>query len=299
MRDSWKRSESEGMKDQRIAEHLRALADTELRSIAPVSGGSIASAFQVTTGGGGRLFVKTEPQYPDMFEKEARGLKELAAGNVVRIPEVIGVNEEILILEYLPTAEKRPAAFHSALGSAVARLHRNTKPEFGYTEDNYIGATPQVNCPTHTSWKDFFVVHRLEYQVRLAEQNRLDDREITSLVHRVERKIDRLIPDDGEPPALLHGDLWSGNVLCLNDGTPALIDPAVYYGHREMELGMTRLFGGFDERFYAAYNESYPLNDEWERRTDLYSLYHLFNHLNLFGRSYQAQLYDTLKRLLS
>lgn len=287
------------MKNQRIAEHLHTLAEAELRTIAPVSGGSIANAFLVTTGDGGRLFIKTGPQYPDMFEKEARGLKGLAAGNAVRIPEVIGANEEILILEYLPTAGKRPASFPSALGSAVARLHRNTQQEFGYIENNYIGATPQMNLPARSSWKDFFVEHRLEYQVRLAERNRFDDREITSLVHRAERMIDRLIPDDGEPPALLHGDLWSGNVLCLEDGTPALIDPAVYYGHREMELGMTRLFGGFDERFYAAYNESYPLNDEWERRTDLYSLYHLFNHLNLFGRSYQAQLYDTLKRLLS
>lgn len=287
------------MNQQRITEHLRSLADTELRSIIPVSGGSIASAFQITTGDGGRLFVKTEPQYPDMFEKEARGLKELAAGSVVRIPEVIGVNDEILILEFLPSAEKRSSSFHSALGSAVARLHRCTAKEFGYTENNYIGATPQMNLSVSSSWKDFFVEFRLEYQVRLAERNRLDDREITSLVHRVVRLIDRLVPDDGEPPALLHGDLWSGNVLCLGDGTPALIDPAVYYGHREMELGMTRLFGGFDERFYAAYNESYPLNDEWERRTDLYSLYHLFNHLNLFGRSYQAQIYETLKRLLN
>jgi protein-ribulosamine 3-kinase len=286
------------MNKQRIAEHLRALADVELRTITPVSGGSIAASYQAVTGDGGTLFIKTEPSFPDMFEKEARGLKSLAAGNAVRIPEVIGVNEEILILEFLPSVEKQLPSFHSALGSAVARLHRNTNPEFGFTEDNYIGATPQVNRPTSTSWKEFFVVHRLEYQVRLAERNHYDDREITSLVHRVERMIDRLVPEDGEPPALLHGDLWSGNVLCLGDGTPALIDPAVYYGHREMELGMTRLFGGFDERFYAAYHETYPLNDEWERRTDLYSLYHLFNHLNLFGRSYQAQIYDTLKRLL-
>ncbi|NUN69795.1 MAG: fructosamine kinase family protein [Bacteroidetes bacterium] len=287
------------MNRQRIEDHLRTLADTELRTITPVSGGSIAAAYQITTGDGSRLFIKTAPQFPDMFEREARGLKELSAANTVRIPEVIGVNEEILILEFLPTASVRPTTFQSALGAALVRLHRATAAEFGFTEDNYIGATPQVNRPQRSSWKEFFVVQRLEYQVRLAERNRYDDREITALVHRIERMIDRLIPDDGEPPALLHGDLWSGNVLCLEDGTPALIDPAVYYGHREMELGMTRLFGGFDERFYAAYNESYPLNDEWERRTDLYSLYHLFNHLNLFGKSYQAQIYDTLKRLLN
>ena len=119
-----------------------------------------------------------------------------------------------------------------------------------------------------------------------------------SLYEKLERNIDQLIPNDGEPPTLLHGDLWSGNYLCLKGDSAAIIDPAVYYGHREADLAMTMLFGGFSETFYASYHETYPLNEGWKRRYELYKLYHLFNHLNLFGEGYYSQVMGTMRFLL-
>jgi fructosamine-3-kinase len=189
--------------------------------------------------------------------------------------------------------------FFERLGRSLAMLHRQTEKRFGFREDNYIGSTPQINLPNSDSWKNFFVANRLEFQIRLAERNGFREKEITAKFHAVERTIETLIPDDGEPPALLHGDLWIGNVLCLEGDHPAVIDPAVYYGHREADIAMTLLFGGFEDRFLSAYREEFPLNEEWERRMELYKLYHLLNHLNLFGDSYLSQIYSTLQRVLS
>ncbi len=268
-------------------------------SVSPLGGGSIADVYKAELQNGSLLFVKHAPQHQDMFTKEANGLNELRKSNTLRIPDVLFADSELLILEYLPVSSPADREhFFSRFGGAFAGLHRHTSDRFGFAEDNYIGSTPQKNLPASHSWKEFFFVNRLEDQVRRAENNGYNDKYILSLVHSVERSIDKLIPDDGEPPALLHGDLWSGNFLCVDGDIPAVIDPAVYYGHREADLAMTLLFGGFHPSFYKAYNEEYPLNDEWERRMELYKLYHLFNHLNLFGESYYRQVYDTLKRIL-
>lgn len=234
-----------------------------------------------------------------MFIKEANGLRELKKANAIRVPNIIATNEELLILEMLPvsspTNRKR---FFEQFGRQFAQLHRHTSDQFGFTENNYIGSTSQINLPKMSSWKDFFVVNRLEFQFRLAEQNGYVDEVLASLFRTLEHKIDRLIPNDNEPPALLHGDLWSGNYVCLKNDVPAVIDPAVYFGHREADIAMTMLFGGFSESFYESYHNEYPLNDGWQRRCELYKLYHLFNHLNLFGDGYYSQVIGSIKSLL-
>jgi len=271
-----------------------------VQSLSPLSGGSIASVYRAELENGSSVFVKESPQHDDMFLKEANGLRELKKANALRVPEVLFADEELLILELLPvTAPIDRTKFFETFGAQFAALHRFTTSLYGLGEDNYIGSTLQKNLPRNNSWREFYFVNRLEFQFRLAEQNGFAGKEITTLFHKLERSIDRLIPNDGELPALLHGDLWSGNFLCVENNHPAIIDPAVYYGHREADLAMTLLFGGFSDAFYRAYNEAYPLNEEWERRMELYKLYHLFNHLNLFGEGYSSQVYHTLKRLLA
>ncbi|MFA5834641.1 MAG: fructosamine kinase family protein [Bacteroidota bacterium] len=282
-----------------IIPHIQSALNKNVLSLSQSSGGSIASAYRVEMSDGQSLFVKSSPQHHDMFVKEANGLRELAKANVLRIPEVILASEELLILEYLPvTTPTQRTQFFEQFGKHFAQLHRHSATQFGFIENNYIGSNLQENLPQTNSWKDFFVEHRLEFQFRLAEQNGYNDKEIISLFTKLEKQIDRLIPNDGEPPTLLHGDLWNGNFLCVENNTPALIDPAVYYGHREADLAMTMLFGGFSEAFYASYHETYPLNDEWRRRCELYKLYHLFNHLNLFGKGYYSQVVGTMKYLV-
>jgi len=234
-----------------------------------------------------------------MFIKEANGLRELRKANALRVPEIILATEEILILEFLPVSPPtNRRVFFEQFGMQFAQLHRCNSDQFGFDENNFIGSTPQKNFPRMSSWKDFFITNRLEFQFKLAEQNRYIDKEIVSLYQKLEKHVEHLIQGDGESPALLHGDLWSGNYLCLVNDIPAVIDPAVYYGHREADLAMTMLFGGFSETFYESYHKEYPLNDGWQRRCELYKLYHLFNHLNLFGEGYYPQVVGTMKFLI-
>jgi len=284
--------------------HITSLICTALKSnvltVSPLSGGSISPVFRAELDNGSSVFVKSSPQYDNMFIKEANGLRELMKGDSLRIPEILYVNEELLILEHMPaTSPTGRTKFFEKFGAQLAMLHRTASDQFGFDENNYIGATPQKNLPRSSSWKEFYFVNRLEYQFRLAEQNGYAAKEISSLFHILEHSLDRLIPDDGESPALLHGDLWSGNFLCIEENVPVIFDPAVYYGHREADLAMTLLFGGFDESFYCSYTEVYPLNNEWKRRSEVYKLYHLLNHLNLFGEGYSSQVYHTLKLLLT
>ncbi len=282
-----------------LVTRIQTSLNTNVLTLAPLSGGSIASAYHADIEGGGSVFVKISPQHPDMFRKEANGLNELRRSNAIKIPRVIVATEDILILEYLPvTSPVRRELFFGLLGKQLAQMHRTVSDRYGFTEDNYIGSTVQKNQPYSLSWKEFFLANRMEFQFRLAESNGYCDKEFLTLFRKMESLSDKILVDDGEQPALLHGDLWSGNFLCTENDTPVLIDPAVYYGHREMDLSMTMLFGGFDGAFYASYDEAYPLKDDWKRRCKLYSLYHLFNHLNLFGESYYRQINAVMKDLL-
>ncbi|PJA96287.1 MAG: fructosamine kinase [Ignavibacteriales bacterium CG_4_9_14_3_um_filter_34_10] len=255
-------------------------------------GGCIADSFFIQTDQGGKYFLKNY-SIKNVSVCEAHGLIELSKANKIKIPNVIWFNENILLLEYLPTARKT-SDFFETFGSQLAKLHKVTSENFGFYEDNFIGSNVQKNLPQSTDWIDFYWNNRILYQLNLADKNGYADNELTTLILRLEKVLPSIIVE--EPASLIHGDLWSGNYLCDEQSRPVIIDPAVYYGNREAEFAMTLLFGGFDEKFYLAYNEVFPLQKDWKYRIDLYKLYHVLNHLNLFGMGYYSQVISILKK---
>jgi len=250
------------------------------------SGGCIADSMVIKTISGKEYFVK---QYgnPAINRTEANGLKEIKKSNTIRVPEVIFYNNSYLIIEFIKSAGK-VHNFSELFGRRFADMHRITGKSFGFYENNFIGSTPQINLPNSSNWKDFYWENRLLYQFKLAKKNGFVDPEFIKKFSTLEKKIDRILSHNVQP-SLLHGDLWSGNYIVDEKGEPCLIDPAVYYGDREADLAMTKIFGGFDSYFYAAYNEAYPLREGWQYRENVYKLYHLLNHLNIFGVSYYDQ----------
>jgi protein-ribulosamine 3-kinase len=287
------------MNDNIINTLIRDAVGRQVVSLSPLGGGSISTAYKTELSDGSSVFLKVSPQFSDMFIKEANGLRELEKANAIRIPRVLHADEKVLIIEFLPsTSPSNRKIFFENFGRQFAQLHRRTNRQFGFYEDNYIGSTPQKNLPMTASWREFYWQNRLLFQFHLAEKNGYADSSLRKYFSQLEKNMNNIIPDDGEPPALLHGDLWGGNYLCTANDTPVIIDPAVYYGHREADLGMTLLFGGFGDSFYSAYNEAYPLQPGWQKRMEVYKLYHLFNHLNLFGEGYYGQVAETMRRLV-
>jgi fructosamine-3-kinase len=231
-----------------------------------------------------------------MFEAEARGLKLLADANALRMPRVIALINQppALILEWIDTGINQQAAAE-ALGRGLAQQHRSSAPLFGLDHDNSIGSNPQRNTPTR-SWIEFYRDQRLGVQRDLARQRGHLTPNRARRLDRVLNRLEKWIDENTVTPSLLHGDLWGGNYLIDAQGRPVLIDPAVYYGDREAEIAFTELFGGFGARFYAAYNEAWPLDRGYADRRDLYNLYHLLNHLNLFGEGYGGSVDAILRR---
>jgi fructosamine-3-kinase len=248
-----------------------------------------------------RAFIKRLPLAERWrLEAEIDGLARIARTGAIRVPRVLGEGADEadawIELEWL---DLHPANAESdaRMGEALARLHAATAPAFGLERDNAIGATPQPNAPSG-DWIAFWREHRLGFQLDLAAGNGHDGR----LQDRGRRLLERLpacFAGHRPQPSLLHGDLWGGNRAMLADGTPVVYDPAVYYGDREADLAMTRLFGGFGPRFYAAYEHAWPPDAGAEARRDLYNLYHVLNHLNLFGGGYRAQAEGMIDRLLA
>lgn len=228
-----------------------------------------------------------------MFTREAEGLHALrAAGGAPRYPEPLAWGEKYLLLEDLKPIEPAPSYWQD-LGRQLAAQHAHTSSKFGFSSDNYIGSTPQINTWSEDGYI-FFAEHRLGYQARLAQDAGLLSAAEAAGIESIAARLPQLVPP--QPASLLHGDLWGGNAISDERGQPALIDPAAYYGWAEAELGMTALFGGFAAEFYAAYEEIRPLEPGWSERLDLYNLYHLLNHLNLFGRSYHGQVIDVIRK---
>ena len=262
-----------------------------------VGGGDISAAWQLHTSYG-PLFIKTAAASSfDMFDAEACGLRELASANAVRVPEVIAVlkygDGALLALEWLELSSPSENCAR-VLGQQLAVQHRHTQAQHGWYRDNTIGLTAQPNTPAD-SWPEFYRKQRLEHQLRLAADNG-HGADLQAAGHTLLDNLDTLFDDYIPDASLLHGDLWGGNWSAV-DGRPVTFDPAVYYGDRETDLAMTRLFGGFSSEFYDSYNEAWPLSDGHERRVDLYQLYHVLNHLNLFGRGYLSRamaLFDNL-----
>jgi len=284
-----------------IKNNIEAVIKDKIISQSSVSGGCINDAEVIKTKSGKTLFVKTNNNSAkDMFFKEANGLRELAKADVIRVPKVIYASDDFIIIENI-TPQIKSKAFWENFGRSFAKLHKITNPIFGFSEDNYIGSTPQLNIGSEkeaVNWTEFYFNKRLLYQYKIAEKNGYTGEELHQAFSEFEKIISSVLEDCKSEPSLLHGDLWSGNFIIDETGNACLIDPAVYYGHREADLAMTKLFGGFDEKFYSAYNEEYPLDDGYEYREDIYKLYHVLNHLNLFGSWYYKQAINLIKSYL-
>lgn len=270
------------------------------RPAARVSGGCINDTWRWPTDTGS-IFVKlTAPARVTMFEAEQAGLEELAAAKAVRVPRPLAVgvaaDAAYLALEWVEFGAAQPAS-EAQLGEELAWQHRVLARDFGWTRDNTLGSTPQCNAP-HAHWPVFFREHRLRAQLDLAASNGHGGA-LQSRGARLLESMDAFFTSYQPVPSLLHGDLWGGNWGADSAGRPVIFDPAVYYGDRETDIAMTRLFGGFGNRFYTAYHSTWPLDQAAGTRRTLYNLYHVLNHLNLLGGGYLAQAEDMIARLLA
>lgn len=282
-----------------LLQHLESVLQTALAAGPEIRGGDIHTARMLQTADGRRLFLKfnRSAQAPAMFRTEAQGLALLGASRVIGAPHIHAYGEgpdnwAYLVLDFIAPGP-RSRLFWQKFGEALANLHGNTSEKFGFAHDNFIGSLPQSNR-RHDTWADFYAAERLLPQVRLARDGGYFDPGLVRQLEKLCSRIDRLCPV--ETPALVHGDLWSGNFLCNTDGEPVLIDPAAAFAHRETDLAMARLFGGFDEAFFTAYNQYWPLEPGFDERVEVYQLYYLLVHLNLFGEGYLGRVRDILKR---
>lgn len=274
---------------------LLTSSNDKITKLTPISGGSICQAFRAETKTGQVLFVKIlEGADKHFFVREAEGLKALFQSNSIKTPSVLAVAPTVLVMNHIEEATPSKKFWRRA-GEQLAQLHKPSKTYFGFDYDNFCGRTTQPNPATDNGF-DFFSQSRLLHQVALADKKNLltlaDKQKIDRLCH----KLPNFLPD--EPPSLLHGDLWSGNLICDLESQPWLIDPAVYYGWREIDIAMTTLFGGFQSDFYEAYQYHHPLEPGWQERMDIYNLYPLLNHLNLFGPHYLEPIRSTLNRFV-
>ncbi len=264
----------------------------------PVGGGCISNALKIKLQNGDFYFLKTNPSTKnDMFIKEAHGILELQKADAIKVPSVLLYDNEFLLIDYISSGKKHKD-FSENFGRKFALQHKFNSETYGFYEDNYIGSNPQPNIASeeeNNNWTKFYFNKRILYQLQLAEEFGNSTNELRNGISALENKIEEIVTDSGEKPSILHGDLWSGNYMVNEDGFACLIDPAVYYGNREADLAMTKLFGGFDSRFYDSYEEAYPLPDGFEYRENIYKLYHVLNHLNLFGGGYYTQAMSLIR----
>ena len=290
-----------------LSDAIRDLFGNERRITGrqPVYGGDINSSCKITLDDQTTLFMKSNrPDALPNFEAEAFGLETIAAAGCIRVPQLLGLGTDpegfaFLLMEFADSGRRHPdKAYWSQFAENLANLHKigaKDIPQFGFPENNYIGHTKQINT-WHENWITFFRDCRLAPQFEMASGyfEKSERRHITQLLDHLDQYL--IEPD---APSLLHGDLWAGNVMTGSDGTAWLIDPAAYYGHAEADLAMTELFGGFPQTFYRRYQECMHLEAGYPDRRELYNLYHLLNHLNLFGSSYLGSVQRILKRYSS
>jgi fructosamine-3-kinase len=285
---------------QRIADDIGETTGEPFVAETPRSlgGGCINTAVKLCDGARCYFVKINDATRIAMFEAERDGLAEMASAQAVRVPRAVLTGsdgrESWIVMEYV--AMGRPASGSQVeAGRQLAAMHRQVADAFGWHRDNTIGSTPQVNDWTD-DWIGFWRVHRLGFQLELAASHGHGGR-LLDLGTRVLEALPALL-DHGPEPSLLHGDLWGGNIGYDGDGHPVLFDPAVYYGDREADLAMTELFGGFSGDFYAAYNDAWPVDPGYKVRKTLYNLYHILNHLNLFGGGYAGQATGMMERIL-
>lgn len=270
--------------------------EIEIKEYRMLGGGSINVAVQINSDAGSYFIKYNTKDLEGMFEAEVKGLEILKESEAVRIPEVMGYGRrdgrDYLVLEYI--SPSRPSmGYWEGLGQKLAKLHQVSSDKYGLRFNNYIGSLRQSNEQCD-DWIQFFIEKRLNVQAGLALYNELISWDLYEKFQQFYKKIPDLLPS--EKPSLLHGDLWSGNVMTDEKGQPCLIDPAVYYGNREAEMAFTTLFGGFDSRFYQAYHEAFPLQPRFDERVPIYNIYPLMVHVNLFGLSYLAPVEKILNK---
>lgn len=280
-------------RDEQLIYDLENSLGFKVKSFSSLAGGSINRVYLLNTSEGKRVIkINAAEKFPGMFAAEKAGLETLKNAEAFDIPETYSSAEadglSFLLLEYKKEGAQKPD-FWKVFGKQLANLHRNTSEAFGFSSNNYIGSLPQYNDHRETA-ADFYISQRLEPQVKMTSKNGFSLGNLSGFY----RNVLKAIPQ--EPPALLHGDLWSGNYLINIDGLPCLIDPAVCYGPREMDLAMMKLFGGFPGEVFEEYEANFPLQPEWQERIGLWQLYYLLVHLNIFGRSYFPQVKEIILR---
>ncbi|WP_299556178.1 fructosamine kinase family protein [Seonamhaeicola sp.] len=276
--------------------HLSSLLNETISEVSPVSGGDISQAYRISTTNKAYFLKLNSANKLNMFQTEAYGLELIAKTNTIKTPKVLAFdsfeNSAFLLMEFVESKSASTKNFE-ILGAQLAALHQCTSENFGLDKDNYIGSLPQSNT-THDNWTDFYIEERLLPQLNLAKtKGLLNSKEVpsTSIMKAVLQPLFQNVK-----PSLLHGDLWGGNYLISSDGIPYLIDPAVYYGHREVDIAMTKLFGGFSNHFYDAYFDILPPDTNTNQRIEIYQLYYLLVHLNLFGRSYYGSVNNIIQK---
>ena len=282
---------------EQIIRHISDQIQSEITAFRPVSGGDISSAYLLETQSQKFLLkVNSKSSAKTMFDAEQQGLRAIESTKTIAVPHVHLVDEldgkAFLLMDFVES--RRPnAKDYTHFGRDLANMHLVSNDQFGFSSDNFIGSLSQSNA-FHTDWAEFYWNERILPQLEIAKKNTaLDDAKIPSKESAL--KIFRQVFGEVKP-SLLHGDLWGGNYLISTDGTPFLIDPAVYYGHSIVDVAMSRLFGGFDAEFYDAYHEIIPKQTYYQEQIKLYQLYYLLVHLNLFGRSYRSSVVDILDR---
>lgn len=263
-----------------------------------IGGGSINQTYRLQLPGNDSFFCKinSASRFPHLFLKEKRGLQVLAETGQIKVPKVVAYtafdDNQVLLLEWIESGTK-DKSFFSYFGRQLAALHQCHHHQFGFDADNYMGSVPQQNTFSN-DWCTFFTEQRLQPLVKKCNAKNLLDANDINLFEKVYKRLPQIF-DDAQQPALLHGDLWSGNYMCNEAGEPVLIDPAVYYGHPAMDLGMTTLFGGFDSAFYESYNDHLPLLVNHKEQWQICNLYPLLIHLLLFGKGYLSGIRQTTK----
>jgi fructosamine-3-kinase len=282
-----------------MQEILESVLDKELHifAMSPLSGGDINAVYKINSNEGVFCVKQNDrSRFPNMLQKEAHGLEELAGNSLFQVPKVIGTYEDdtsqYLVLDFIESGVKS-ASFWKDFGIQLAQMHQQTSDLFGWQEDNYIGSLHQSNT-THDNWSSFYATERIMPQVKMAFDANKVDLDFIKMAERLCSKFDSLFPK--EPSSLLHGDLWSGNFMVSSNGKPVLIDPAVYYGHREMDLGMMQLFGWFSEELFDYYHQAHPLAADWKERIPLTQLYPILVHVNLFGGGYVQSAASVIQR---
>ncbi|WP_029035069.1 fructosamine kinase family protein [Salinimicrobium terrae] len=279
--------------DQQVIHAMANSHGFEVQKINSLAGGSINQVYLLNTSEGERVVkINSAGKFPGMFAAEKQGLETLKQANAFDIPAVLGLGEvedkAYLLLEH-KKEEAQKEHFWKIFGEQLSQLHKKSTDEFGFPESNYIGSLPQYN-ELRKSAADFYISQRLEPQVKMASERGFSLGDLSGFYRNISEEIPQ------EAPALLHGDLWSGNYITNEEGLPRLIDPAVCYGPREMDMAMMKLFGGFPSEVFQVYDEHFPLQQGWEERIPLWQLYYLLVHLNIFGSSYLPQVKNIIGR---